>query len=208
MIMFVRISLTLAVSALVSLAALPAQAATALFAGGCFWSVESNFDKVEGVTGTISGFAGGHVDNPSYEQVVYTDTGHYEVVEITYDPDVVSYEHLLTVFWHTTDPTDAGGQFCDRGDGYRTAIFALDDEQAEIAAASKAALIEETGFDIVTEILPAAPFWAAEDYHQDFHINNPARYEAYRIGCRRDFRLADLWGDKAFLGTSLNPIAQ
>ena len=125
--MLTRMSLLLAVSTLCALA-VPAQAATALFAGGCFWSVESNFDKVEGVTATISGFAGGHVENPSYEQVVYTDTGHYEVVEITYDPEIVSFEHLLTVFWHTTDPTDAGGQFCDRGAGYRTAIFALDDE--------------------------------------------------------------------------------
>lgn len=183
-----------------------AQAATVLFAGGCFWSVEANFDKVEGVTATISGFAGGHVENPTYEQVIYTDTGHYEVVEITYDPDVVSFEHLLTVFWHTTDPTDAGGQFCDRGAGYRTAIFALDDEQAQLAEASKGALAAETGLTIVTEILPSAPFYAAEDYHQDFHIKNPARYEAYRIGCRRDFRLTDLWGDKAFLGTSLNPL--
>lgn len=202
----IRISLIAAASGLLAFMPMSAHAATALFAGGCFWSVEANFDKVEGVTATVSGFAGGHVDDPSYEQVIYTDTGHYEVVEITYDPEIVSYEHLLTVFWHTTDPTDAGGQFCDRGEGYRTAIFALDDEQRQIAAASRAALAEETGLAIVTEILPAAPFWAAEDYHQDFHIRNPARYEAYRIGCRRDFRLADLWGDKAFLGTSLNPI--
>ena len=204
--MFARTTL-LAVLGLGVLAMAPAQAATALFAGGCFWSVEANFDKVEGVTATISGFAGGHVANPSYEQVVYTDTGHYEVVEITYDPEIVSFAQLLTVFWHTTDPTDAGGQFCDRGAGYRTAIFALDDEQAEIAEASKAALAGETGLTIVTEILPAAPFYAAEEYHQDFHIKNPAHYEAYRIGCRRDLRLADLWGDKAFLGTSLNPVS-
>ncbi|WP_116654028.1 peptide-methionine (S)-S-oxide reductase MsrA [Pelagibacterium sediminicola] len=204
--MFARTTL-LAVLGLGALAMAPAQAETALFAGGCFWSVEANFDKVEGVTATISGFAGGHVANPSYEQVVYSDTGHYEVVEITYDPGIVSFAQLLTVFWHTTDPTDAGGQFCDRGAGYRTAIFALDDEQAEIAEASKAALAGETGLTIVTEILPAAPFYAAEDHHQDFHIKNPAHYEAYRIGCRRDLRLADLWGDKAFLGTSLNPVS-
>lgn len=185
-----------------------AQAATALFAGGCFWSVESNFDKVEGVTGTISGFAGGRTENPTYNQVVYFDTGHYEVVEITYDPDVVSYEELLTVFWHTTDPTDAGGQFCDRGETYRTAIFALTEEQAEIAARSKAEIAEETGFTIVTELLPAATFWPAEDYHQNFHVTNPERYEAYRIGCRRDIRIAELWGDRAFLGTSANPFPQ
>ncbi len=204
--MLTRKWLVFVIAGTLGLAALPVQAATALFAGGCFWSVESNFDKVDGVTATVSGFAGGHVENPSYNDVVYTDTGHYEVVEITYDPEVVSFEHLLTVFWHTTDPTDAGGQFCDRGASYRTAIFALDAEQAAIAEASKAALAAETGLNIVTEILPAAPFYAAEDYHQDFHINNPLRYEAYRIGCRRDDRLAQLWGDRAFLGTSMNPI--
>ncbi|HWJ88545.1 MAG TPA: peptide-methionine (S)-S-oxide reductase MsrA [Pelagibacterium sp.] len=181
------------------------QAETALFAGGCFWSVESNFDKVEGVTATTSGFAGGHVANPSYEQVVFSDTGHYEVVEIEFDPDIVSFEQLLTVFWHTTDPTDAGGQFCDRGLGYRTAIFALSDEQRDAAIASREALIAETGLAVVTEIRDAAPFYAAEAYHQDFHIKNPERYEAYRIGCRRDLRIAELWGDTAFLGTSDNP---
>lgn len=189
------------------LAAAPVQAETALFAGGCFWSVESNFDKVEGVTATLSGFAGGHVPNPSYEQVVYTDTGHYEVVEIEYDPQLVSYEELLTVFWHTTDPTDDGGQFCDRGASYRTAIFALNDEQRRTAEASKAALEEETGLVIVTEIMGAAPFYAAEAYHQDFHINNPERYEAYRVGCGRDERIRELWGERAFLGTSENPFS-
>lgn len=181
------------------------QAETALFAGGCFWSVESNFDKVEGVTATTSGFAGGHVANPSYEQVVFSDTGHYEVVEIEFDPDIVSFEQLLTVFWHTTDPTDDGGQFCDRGRGCRTAIFALSDEQRDTAMASRDALIAEKGLAVVTEIRDAAPFYAAEAYHQDFHINNPERYEAYRIGCRRDLRIAELWGDTAFLGTSDNP---
>ncbi|WMT85764.1 peptide-methionine (S)-S-oxide reductase MsrA [Pelagibacterium sp. 26DY04] len=183
----------------------PAFADTALFAGGCFWSVESNFDKVEGVTATTSGFAGGHVENPSYEQVVYEDTGHYEVVEIEYDPDVVSFAQLLTVFWHTTDPTDAGGQFCDRGESYRTAIFALDEEQRQTAEASKATLAEKTGLTIVTEIKDAAPFYAAEDYHQNFHVTNPVHYEAYRVGCGRDIRINQLWGEQAFLGTSANP---
>lgn len=187
------------------IASAPAFAETALFAGGCFWSVESNFDSVAGVTATVSGFAGGHVPNPSYEQVVFTDTGHHEVVQIEYDPDVVSYDQLLTVFWHTTDPTDAGGQFCDRGHSYSTVIFALDDQQREIAEASKAALAADTGLDIVTEIADAAPFYPAEDYHQDFHINNPVRYQAYRLGCGRDVRIAQLWGDQAFLGTSENP---
>lgn len=190
---------------LVLIGATPAIADTALFAGGCFWSVESNFDKVEGVTATISGFAGGHVENPTYEQVVYEDTGHYEVVQIEYDPEIVTYEQLLTVFWHTTDPTDAGGQFCDRGANYLTAIFTLTDEQREIAEASKAALAERTGLEIVTEIKDAAPFYPAEDYHQNFHITHPEHYNAYRIGCGRDLRIEELWGDKAFLGTSANP---
>lgn len=181
------------------------QAETALFAGGCFWSVESNFDKVEGVTATVSGFAGGHVANPSYEQVVFSDTGHYEVVEIEFDPEIVSFEQLLTVFWHTIDPTDDGGQFCDRGGSYRTAIFALTDSQRDIANASREALIAETGWAVVTEIRDAAKFYAADASHQDFHINNPERYAAYRIGCRRDERIVELWGDKAFLGTSENP---
>ena len=189
-------------------AAGPALAETALFAGGCFWSVESNFDHVEGVTATTSGFAGGHVENPSYEQVVYEDTGHYEVVEIEYDPDVVSYDELLTVYWHTTDPTDGGGQFCDHGDSYRPAIFALTPEQAEIAAASKAAIAEKSGYTIATEIKDAAPFYAAEDYHQDFHNTNPVRYNAYRVGCGRDGRIAELWGEDAFLGTTDNPLPQ
>lgn len=188
-----------------ALMATPAMADTALFAGGCFWSVESNFDKVEGVTATTSGFAGGHVENPSYEDVVYSDTGHYEVVEIEYDPEVVSYDQLLTVYWHSTDPTDADGQFCDQGSSYRPAIFALTPEQMQTAEASKAAIAEESGYTIVTEIKEAAPFYAAEDYHQDFHITNPERYNAYRIGCGRDRVIEQLWGETAFLGTSDNP---
>ncbi|SDG46521.1 peptide-methionine (S)-S-oxide reductase MsrA [Pelagibacterium luteolum] len=188
-----------------ALMATPAMADTALFAGGCFWSVESNFDKVEGVTATTSGFAGGHVENPSYEDVVYTDTGHYEVVEIEYDPEIVSYDQLLTVYWHSTDPTDADGQFCDQGSSYRPAIFALTPEQKQTAEASKAAIAQQSGYTIVTEIKDAAPFYAADDYHQDFHITNPVRYNAYRIGCGRDRVIEQLWGDQAFLGTSENP---
>lgn len=186
----------------------PALAETALFAGGCFWSVEANFDKVEGVTSTISGFAGGTLENPSYNDVVYGDTGHYEVVEIEFDPEIVSYAQLLTVFWHTIDPTDADGQFCDRGASYRTAIFALDAEQAAIAQESRAEIAAETGWTIVTEIKDAAPFYPAEDYHQNFHIDNPLRYNAYRVGCGRDRQLEALWGDRAFLGTSENPFPE
>ncbi|WP_127142872.1 peptide-methionine (S)-S-oxide reductase MsrA [Pelagibacterium montanilacus] len=182
-----------------------AQAATALFAGGCFWSVEANFDKVEGVTGTVSGFAGGSVEDPTYEQVIYFDTGHRETVEVTYDPEVVDFDTLMTVFWHSIDPTDASGQFCDKGQHYRTAVFALDDEQAAAAQASKTAIAQETGWDIATEILPEATFWAAGDEHQNFHIENAAHYQRYRVGCGRDNRLAELWGDRALWGTSENP---
>ena len=190
----------------VALAPLPAAAATALLAGGCFWSVEANFEKVEGVSEAVSGFAGGHVESPTYQQVAYGgDTGHYEAVEITYDPDVVSYEELLTVFWHTTDPTDSTGQFCDKGPMYKPAIFALDEEQARIAEESKAAIAETSGYDIVTEIKPAATFYPAGDEHQDFYITNPEHYERYRIGCGRDTVIDRLWGDQAFLGTSANP---
>lgn len=188
------------------IAPLPASAATALFAGGCFWSVEANFEKVEGVTEAVSGFAGGHVENPTYNQVAYGgDTGHYEAVLVTYDPEVVSYEQLLTVYWHTTDPTDAAGQFCDKGPMYRPAIFALDDDQARMAQASKAALAEETGYSIVTEIKPAAAFYPAEDYHQDFYKTNADHYARYVVGCGRNAVIERLWGEKAFLGTSDNP---
>mgnify|MGYP003109875554 FL=1 len=189
-------------------ASTPALAGTALFAGGCFWSVESNFEKVEGVSEAVSGFAGGHVENPTYNQVAYGgDTGHYESVEITFDPEVVSYEELLTVYWHTTDPTDAAGQFCDKGPMYKPAIFALNDEQAAIAEASKAAIAESSGYTIVTEIKPAATFYPAGPEHQDFYKTNAAHYERYRIGCGRDVVIRELWGDQAFLGTSENPFS-
>ena len=131
--------------------------------------------------------------------------GHYEAVEITYDPDVVSFEELLTVFWHTTDPTDSAGQFCDKGPMYKPAIFALDEEQARIAEESKAAIAASSGYDIVTEIKPAATFYAAGEEHQDFYLTNPEHYERYRIGCGRDTVIERLWGDQAFLGTSANP---
>src|SRR5690606_19129623 len=183
-----------------------AQAATAIFAGGCFWSVESNFDSVPGVTETISGFIGGHTENPTYSEVAYGgNTGHREAVKITYDPEVVSYEQLLMTFWTTTDPTDAGGQFCDRGDTYHTGIFPVEDEQAELAAASRDQIAADTGYTIVTEIIADQTFYPAEDFHQNFHITNPERYQAYRIGCGRDPVIERLWGDMAFLGTSANP---
>jgi len=172
----------------------------AYFAGGCFWCTESDFESVDGVVDAISGYAGGHVDNPTYEQVSAGGTGHAESIEVLYDPAKVTYEELLDVFWHSVDPTDAGGQFCDRGSSYRTAIFAADDAQLEAAQASKAALEKTKPFDapIVTEITRLEHFWPAEGYHQDFYKKNPLRYKFYRSGCGRDARVKKLWGDQAF----------
>ena len=200
-----RKHLTFALAAGLAVYAGGAQAATAIFAGGCFWSVESNFDHVPGVTETVSGFIGGRTENPTYNEVTYGDTGHREAVLVTYDPEVVSYEQLLMTFWTTTDPTDSGGQFCDRGPSYYTGIFPTEEGQAEIAAASREQIAASTGYTIVTEIIEGQTFYPAEDYHQDFHINNPERYQAYRIGCGRDAVIQRLWGDMAFLGTDTNP---
>jgi len=174
----------------------------ATFAGGCFWCVESDFDFVPGVVKTISGYTGGILQNPSYEQVTREDTGHYEAVRIYYDPKKTTYEKLLDAFWHSVDPTDDGGQFCDRGDSYRTAIFSHSGEQLKQANASKKAL-EDSGAakaKIVTPILKAAPFWPAEKYHQDYYKKNPLHYKFYRLSCRRDARLRALWGGDARRG--------
>lgn len=172
---------------------------TAVFAGGCFWCVESDFDHVDGVLETVSGYSGGHVDNPTYKQVSNGGTGHLEVVRITFDPAVVSYEKLLDYFWRSVDPTDNGGQFCDRGEQYRTAIFYADENQKNVAVASKAKLQETKPFaaPIVTDLLPAKVFYPAEDYHQDFYNKNPIRYKYYRFSCGRDARLKELWGKPA-----------
>jgi peptide-methionine (S)-S-oxide reductase len=171
----------------------------ATFAGGCFWCVEVDFDKVEGVLTTTSGFMGGTLPNPTYQQVVRGGTGHFEVVQVEFDPAKVSYERLVAIFWRTIDPLDAGGQFCDRGNMYRTAIFAHSPEQQRIAEASKAALDASKRFKtpIVTEIRPASAFTAAEDYHQDFYRKSPGRYYSYRAGCGRDARVKALWGEEA-----------
>ncbi|MCB9762723.1 MAG: peptide-methionine (S)-S-oxide reductase MsrA [Alphaproteobacteria bacterium] len=171
--------------------------AVAVFAGGCFWCMEKPFDKVPGVLSTTSGYTGGPEVAPTYQQVSYHQTGHYEAIRVVYDPSKVDYGHLLEVFWHNVDPTQADGQFCDRGLQYRTAIFTSDPEEKKSAEASKAAVAKELGQPVVTEILPAAPFWEAEDYHQDFYQKNPAHYTRYRTGCGRDARLEALWGDKA-----------
>lgn len=171
--------------------------AVATFAGGCFWCMEEAFDAVDGVLSTTSGYTDGDVPNPTYEQVSQGNTGHAEAVRIEYDPSVVSYRELLDVFWHNIDPLDAGGQFCDRGDQYRSAIFYHDDEQRELAERSKRELEERDALpgDIVTEITAATPFYAAEDYHQDYYQRNPLRYRFYKFTCGRPARLEELWGE-------------
>jgi len=183
------------------------QTATAIFAGGCFWCMEPPFDKLEGVISTISGYSGGHTENPTYKQVSSETTGHYEVLKVTYDPNKVDYETLLNVFWHNVDPLDPSGQFCDKGESYRTAIFYNSDEQKKLAESSKQKLVDEKIFqqEVVTEILEAKKFYPAEDYHQDYYQKNPLRYKYYRFSCGRDERLEELWKESAGIGGSLIP---
>ena len=178
-------------------AAAPAGSAKATFAGGCFWCVEADFDKVPGVISTTSGYIGGTLANPSYEQVSSKTTGHAEAVEIVFDPAKVSYEQLLEKFWRSIDPTTKDRQFCDAGSPYRTAIFTHGPQQAAAAQASKAALDKSKPFKepIVTTIEAAGPFYAAEGYHQDYYKKNPVRYNYYRSACGRDARLLQLWGN-------------
>ena len=177
----------------------PTGLAKATFAGGCFWCMEPPFDKLDGVVSTTSGYTGGHTVNPTYQEVSAGGTGHVEAVQITYDPKKVSYEKLLEVFWHNVDPTDAGGQFCDRGSQYTSEIFYHDDEQKRLAEASKAALEKSKPFKqpIVTKIVAATTFYPAEDYHQNYYMKNPIRYKFYRFSCGRDKRLEALWGKEA-----------
>jgi peptide-methionine (S)-S-oxide reductase len=167
---------------------------TAIFAGGCFWCTEADFDKVPGVVSTTSGYIGGTVVRPSYEQVSAGGTGHYEAVRVVYDPKRISYAQLVDRFWPMIDPTDAGGQFCDRGDSYRSAIF-VTPEQRATAEASKARLAERgvLAAPIVTSVLPAKAFYPAEGYHQDYYKKNPIRYRFYRFSCGRDARLDTVW---------------
>lgn len=196
-----RLSLCLLFASLTAAAAAFAQApeaktAKATFAGGCFWCVEADFDKVEGVISTTSGYIGGKVANPTYQQVSRGGTGHAEAVEIVYDPDRVSYEKLLEVFWHNIDPFAKDRQFCDTGDMYRTAIFVHDAAQLKLAEKSKMDLEASGRFSlpIQTEIVLATRFYPAEDYHQDFYLKNPAKYKFYRWNCGRDQRLEQIWG--------------
>jgi peptide-methionine (S)-S-oxide reductase len=171
--------------------------ALAVFAGGCFWCMEPPFDRLDGVLSTISGYTGGSKADPTYHEVSGGSTGHAEAVQIAYDPAKVSYQELLDVFWHNVDPLDAGGQFCDRGSQYRTAIFAENAEQRRLAEASKEALAESGRFEqpIATEIVDASTFYPAEDYHQNYYMTNPVRYKFYRWNCGRDQRLTQLWGE-------------
>jgi peptide-methionine (S)-S-oxide reductase len=171
---------------------------TATFAGGCFWCMEPPFDKLDGVISTTSGYTGGHTTNPTYKEVSGGGTGHAESVQIVYDPKKVSYEKLLDVYWHNIDPTSADGQFCDRGNQYRSEIFYNSPEQQRLAEQSKAALEKNKVFKepVVTSITQATKFYPAEDYHQDYYLKNPLRYKFYRYGCGRDKRLHELWGNK------------
>ena len=174
--------------------------AKATFAGGCFWCVESDFESVEGVTKAVSGFTGGTTKNPTYKQVSKGGTGHLESVRITFDPSITSFERLVYLFWRSVDPTDAGGQFCDRGESYTTAIFVMSDEQRQSAEASKASLAdpEVFGHPVVTPIRMATDFWPGETYHQNYHSKKPLRYRYYRNSCGRDKRVKALWGEEAW----------
>jgi len=171
---------------------------TAVFAGGCFWSMQHDLEHVPGVTSIQVGYTGGHVDNPTYKQVSAETTGHFEAVKVTFDPSKISYGALVERYWHVVDPTDFGGAFCDRGDSYHSAIFVGSADQRRIADASKTNLRKQLGAPIATEIKDAATFWPAEDYHQHFPTKNPDRYNTYRRVCGKDAKLAKLWGDRAF----------
>ncbi len=173
---------------------------TITLAGGCFWCVESDFDTITGVVETISGYTGGTTDNPTYGDVTAGGTGHREAVQITYDPEKVSYEDLLTAFWSSVDPTDADGQFCDRGISYATAIFVADETERALAEASKEEAAKRLGQAIVTPIEEASAFFPAENYHQDYYQKNPIRYQYYRWSCGRNQRVEELWGEQAYQG--------
>ena len=172
------------------------QVKTAIFAGGCFWCMEEAFDKVDGVVETTSGYTGGVQPNPTYEQVSAGNTGHAESVRVKYDPSRVSYAQLLDAYWHNVDPFDGGGQFCDRGASYRSAIFVMTDEEERLAKEPKEKVAQQFGRAVATEIVRASPFYPAEGYHQDYHSKNPLRYSFYKWNCGRAQRLEAVWGKK------------
>ncbi|SEB55597.1 peptide-methionine (S)-S-oxide reductase [Nitratireductor aquibiodomus] len=187
-----------------------AEKQTAIFAGGCFWCVEADFDKVPGVLDTVSGYAGGSTENPTYR--TYSSGGHREVVKIDFDDAKVSYDRLLEIFFRSVDPTDAGGQFCDRGESYSTAVYALDDAQKAAAEKAKQEANAALGGKVITPVLGSARFWPAEDYHQNYYqsderilsrfglVKKKDAYKGYRKGCGRDARVRQVWGEAAFTG--------
>jgi methionine-S-sulfoxide reductase len=191
---FLRWLLPVLVLAGISGAAAQSKTETAIFAAGCFWCVEEAFEKVPGVISAVSGYTGGKLEKPTYQQVTTGRTGHYESVKVTYDPGKVGYRQLVDWFWRNVDPHDAGGQFCDKGPHYRGAIFYRGDAQKKVADESKAALAGQLKRPVVTAILPAGPFYDAEDYHQDYYKKNSNRYQFYKYGCRRVQRLEQVWG--------------
>lgn len=171
----------------------------ATFAGGCFWCMVKPFDRYDGVLEVVSGYTGGEIENPSYELVCTNTTGHREAVQITFDDEIISYEQLLNIFWRQIDPTDDGGQFFDRGESYKTAIYTHSEEQRVAAEKSKASL-EESGIfsgPIQTDILPAKPFYLAEEGHQDYYLKNPMHYNRYSVGSGRVQFIQNHWGDEA-----------
>ena len=170
---------------------------TAVVAGGCFWCVEADFDKIEGVTETVSGYAGGAAETATYKQVVGGDTGHREAVKITYDADVISYERIIHLFLRSIDPFDAGGQFCDRGRSYTTAIYTDSVEEAAAAGQQVKQAEQQLGRDLATKVEPNTGFYPAEGYHQNYYKKNPLRYTTYRKGCRRDQRVRQVWGGES-----------
>lgn len=170
---------------------------TAVFAGGCFWCMEHPFDSLKGVTDVQAGYAGGHVENPAYKDVSEGGTGHREVIQVTYDPEKVGYADLLEVYWRNVDPFDAQGQFCDKGAQYAAAIYAADEQEKALTEASKSAMGKRFGQETTVLIVPAATFYPAEEYHQDYYLKNPWRYKYYRGGCGRDKRLKEVWGGEA-----------
>jgi peptide-methionine (S)-S-oxide reductase len=170
---------------------------TATFAGGCFWSMQHDFENVPGVMKTTVGYTGGHMANPSYSQVSSGNTGHVEAIQIEYDPAKITYQQLLEIYWHDTDPTDAAGQFCDKGDEYRPVIFYQDAKQKDMAMKSKTNLLGSHRFDhVATTVMPAMTFYPAESYHQHYSDKNPQAYSNYREGCGRDLRQQTVWGNK------------
>jgi peptide-methionine (S)-S-oxide reductase len=179
-------------------AAIPAMSAarlqTAVFAGGCFWSMQHDMDPIPGVVSSVVGYTGGHTANPTYQDVTTETTGHYESIKVTYDPAKISYPQLVSRYLRTTDPTDSGGAFCDRGPSYRPAIFVGSDQEKRVAQAAIASAQRQLKKPIVTQVLPLGPFYPAEGYHQHYAAKNPLAYGAYRTGCGKDRVIKALWG--------------